>query len=338
MNIAVRVPNWIGDCVMCLPALRALKDNCPRDNILLVTQEHLSEVFKNIEGIKEIITIPGKIKAGNLFKVAGELKKHTFDAGILFTNSFNSAFLFRLSGIKPLTGYTKDLRGFLLNKKRKFPGNEDKSHHIFFYQGLVEAFLDKKIEKKYSDELVITKDEKKEVTERITSRFGVDLSKTILGISPSAAYGSAKQWLPERFVELLRRIVREKEASEILLFGSAKEREETAKICEQVGNGRICNLAGELTLREAIIVISLCNLFISNDSGLMHVASSLRVPLIAIFGPTIPHKTSPLSPKAKVFYHPTACAPCKHRDCPSDHTCMKAVTVAEVYDKVNESI
>lgn len=334
MNIAVRVPNWIGDCVMSLPALRALKDHCPHDNIKIITKPHLSEVFKNIDEIEEIITIPGKVKASHLFSAAGELKTHRFAAGILFTNSFNSALLFRLAGIKPLTGYTKDLRGFLLDKKLKFPGDEDRNHHIYFYMGLVEAFTGRKIEKEYSDGLVIAGDEEEEVAGLLASRFSVDVSKTLIGISPSAAYGTAKQWLPGRFVELIRRIIREKETSEILLFGSAQEREKTERIREQSGSGRVHNLAGELTLRQALTAISLCSLFVSNDSGLMHAASSLKVPLMAIFGPTLPHKTSPRYEEAKVFHHPVECAPCKHRDCPSDHRCMKAVTVDEVYSYV----
>lgn len=339
MNIVVRTPNWIGDCIMSLPALRALKDNCPGDNIILVSKQHLTEVYKNIEDIKEIITIPEKSNFRNLFRAAGKLRKYKFKSGILFTNSFNSALLFRLSGIKKLTGYNKDLRGFLLSEKLKFPGNEDKRHHVFFYRYIVEAFLGKKIKKKYSDELVITGAEQKEVGQLLTSKFGMDLSKTIIGISPSAAYGSAKQWLPERFAELLQRITREKAGCGILLFGSGKEREKIFKIVDGLRDrDNIYNLAGELTLRQAIAAISLCGVFIGNDSGLMHVASSLKIPLVAIFGPTLPYKTSPLFQGAKVFHHPVECAPCKYRDCPIDHKCMRAIAVDKVYEAVEDKI
>lgn len=320
--------------MMSLPALRALKDNCPGDSITLVVKQYLCEIYKGIDAIKEIMTIPDNIDFGNLFRSAAKLKKCRCAAGILLTNSFNSALLFRLAGIKELTGYNKDLRGFLLRKKLKYPGKEDRKHHVFFYQDLVAAFSGKKIEKQYSDELIIGAGEKQGIGRLIASKFGIDMSKILIGISPSAAYGSAKQWLPERFVDLMRRIIRQKKKVEILLFGSGKEREKIAGIIEEVNNKGVHNLAGELTLRETIAAISLCGLFIANDSGLMHAASSLRVPLIAIFGPNSPQKTGPLFKGAKVLYHPVECSPCKHRDCPIDHRCMKAVTVEEVYQEV----
>jgi len=338
MKIGVRAPNWIGDCIMFLPALRALKDNSPNERISLVCRQYLSDLFQSIEEIDEIVTIPDRSGFHGLFKTAAKLKKHQIEKGILFTNSFHSALLFRLAGITKLTGYNKDCRGFLLNKKLKYPGDENKSHHEFFYRDIVETFTGKKIKGNFSDKLVISGSEKKEIAALLATRFGVDLSKTIIGISPSAAFGSAKQWPPERFAELLQRIAGANHECEMLLFGSGKEREKTAKIIDQAGRGKIYNLAGALTLREAVTAISLCNLFISNDSGLMHVASSLRIPLIALFGPTQPHKTSPLSPEAAVLHYPVECAPCKHRDCPLDHRCMKAITVDEVYQEVKNKI
>ena len=338
MKIAVRAPNWIGDCIMFLPALRALKNYCPNDRIFLVCKQYLSSLFRNMEEIDEIVTIPGRTGFRSLFKTAAKLKKYRIETGILFTNSFHSALLFRLAGIKKLTGYNKDLRGFLLNKSLKFPGNENKSHHVFFYRDIVEAFTGNKIKENHSAEPAIKGSEKKEVAALLVSRFGVNLSKTIIGISPSAAFGSAKQWLPERFAELLQRITRYNRECEILLFGSGKEREKIVGIADQAGSGKIYNLAGALTLREAVTAISLCNLFISNDSGLMHVASSLRIPLIALFGPTQSHKTSPLSREAAILHYPVECAPCKHRDCPLDHRYMKAITVDEVYEEVKNRI
>jgi heptosyltransferase-2 len=323
---------------MFLPALRALKYNCPGEQIFLVCKQFLSGVFRNLEEIDEIIPIPDKTGFRNLFKNALNLKKYRIETGVLFTNSFHSALLFRLAGIAKLTGYNKDCRGFLLSKKIKYPGKENKEHHVSFYLDIVEAFAGKKIKENFSDKLVIRGSEKKEVTALLVSRFGVDLSKTLIGVSPSAAFGSAKQWPPGRFAELLQRISLDSHNYEIVLFGSGKEREKTASIIEQAGSGKVHNLAGELTLRQAITAISLCNLFISNDSGLMHVASSLRIPLIAIFGPTLPHKTAPLFKEAAVLHRPVDCAPCKHRDCPIDHRCMKAITVDEVFEEVKNRI
>ncbi|MCK4761857.1 MAG: lipopolysaccharide heptosyltransferase II [Candidatus Aminicenantes bacterium] len=341
MDIVVRSPNWIGDCIMSLPALRALKAGRPGDNIILITKTYLKEVYKNIDEINKILTIPDKSDLKSLFKAAGELKRYNFRQGILFTNSFFSALLFRLAGIKKLTGYNKDLRGFLLEKKIKFPGKENKKHHVFFYLDLIEVFTGKKIEKKYADGLIIDAAEKSAVTRLLGSKFGIDFSKALIGISPSAAYGSAKQWLPGRFARLIRRFAEEKRDFEILLFGSGREREKISGITAEVGEenkDNIYNLSGQLTLREALTAISLCRVFISNDSGLMHVASSLKIPLVAIFGPTLPRQTAPLYTGAAVLHQPVDCSPCKHRDCPLDHRCMKAITVDEVYGTVNAAL
>ena len=339
----IRSPNWIGDCVMCLPAIRALKANCPDVNIYIAAKQNLCPVYENITEIKEIIPLPDNINFKSGFKIARRLREYRFDYGILFTNSFHSAFLFRLAGIKKLIGYVKDLRGWLLYKKIKFP--RDNRHHIYFYLGLAEVFICRGsvsfcIRPEYSQKLIITDHEEKQVSAALGT-LGVDLSNILVGISPSAAYGSAKEWLPERFRELIFRLQQEKSPGnvEILLFGSAKEREKISKIADGREGIPIHNLAGQLSLRQTIVAISFCRLFISNDSGLMHIASGFNLPLIALFGPTRPHKTGPLNKNSRVLYHPVACAPCLYRDCPlnqGNHACMKAITVNEVVDAIRQ--
>jgi heptosyltransferase-2 len=331
---------------MSLPALRALKDHFPRAGIYLTAKKYLFGVYQNLKEIEGMIPIPDTTDLKNTFKSAAILRKYRFDAGILFTNSFNSAFLFKLAGIKDITGYSKDLRGFLLDGKIKFP-QKNGQHHINFYMDLAAFFVKGKtgetIDKTYSDQLIIDAKEKETVRSKLAAA-GVDLSNRFIGISPSAAYGTAKQWLPERFRELIKRIINEMPDMEILLFGSAKEREKITGVIAPIGSGkdRVHNLAGRLSLRESITAISICDVFVSNDSGLMHTASALRVPLAAVFGPTQPHKTAPTDEKdkidkrVKVLYHRVQCAPCLYRDCPVDHACMKAVSVDEVWEAINQ--
>jgi heptosyltransferase-2 len=343
VNIVIRSPNWIGDAVMCLPAIRALKENCPDANIYMAAKQNLCAVYKNITEIKEIIPIQDNIDFKSGFTVAKQLRKYRFDYGILFTNSFHSAFLFKLAGIKKLTGYVKDLRGWLLDKKIKFP--RDNRHHIYFYLDLAEAFIrvcggGTCLSPGYSNQLVIT-DQERENISAVLCTLGVDLSKPLVGISPSAAYGSAKEWPPERFRGLIPRLQQEKSPGniEILLFGSAKEREKISRIAAGGDGNHVHNLAGQLSLRQTIEAISFCRLFISNDSGLMHIASGFNLPLIALFGPTRPHKTGPLNKNSRVLYHPAPCAPCLYRDCPlnhDNHVCMKAITVDEVLAAIRE--
>jgi heptosyltransferase-2 len=177
--------------------------------------------------------------------------------------------------------------------------------------------------------LFIPSEKKEEMKRILEDQYGIDFSGVVIGISPVAAYGTAKQWLAERFWQLIEKIQENWSKCEILIFGSPKEREKISKIVSQ--QSKVHNLAGKLSLGESITAISLCHIFISNDSGLMHTAASLRVPLVAIFGPTQPANTGPTNRQGIILHHPVDCAPCKNRNCPLDHKCMAAIEVEEVW-------
>jgi heptosyltransferase-2 len=345
MKIVVRSPNWIGDCIMALPAIRALKNMCPDTDIYIAAKSYLCEVYKNIPEIHKIIPLPNANTVKTAISTANILRGFQFDAGLLLTNSFRSAIVFRMAGIKKLCGYSKDLRGFMLDCKIPFPDNN--RHHIYFYLDLATFFADKYIKSdpapgmkdmEYPYNLVLT-DRERETTAKKLKGMGIDIDRVIIGISSSAAYGTAKQWLPERFSELIKRIGKRMNHAYVVMFGSAKERDKIAEILaplkkETSGQSlKVFNVAGELSLREAFVAISYCNVFISNDSGLMHIAASLDLPLIGLFGPTRPEKTAPLNSQSKVIHYPPECAPCIDRDCPyEDHPCMTAITVNEVFN------
>jgi heptosyltransferase-2 len=327
---------------MALPAVRALKESDPNCNIFLVAKQYLCDIYSHIKEIDEVIAIPDRVNWKNFTATAGTLKKYNFRTGILFTNSFSSALLFRLAGIKNLFGYSKDLRGFLLSRKIPFP--RDDKHHVHFYLDLVDAYRGKSstLNRDTSCKLVIAENEKETVSDKL-AKIGVQTKRSLLGISPSAAYGSAKEWLPERFRKLILRITREMPGTQILLFGTAGEKGKISRIVESLEHKatlpHLHNLAGQLSLREAIVAISLCRAFISNDSGLMHIASSFELPLIALFGPTRPEKTAPLNSSATVIHYPPQCSPCLDRVCPyPDHPCMNAITVEEVFAKLKSKL
>lgn len=327
MEVFVRSPNWIGDCAMAIPAIRALKDLYPDVKINIVTKTHLKAVFNNIKEINRVVTIPGKLTLFNLAETVLSLKKYKIETGILFTNSFISAFLFRLSGIKNLTGYNRDMRGFLLKKKIRFP--ESGVHQRDFYMELVKTFTGKNIKRNYSDKLEISNEDKENLKERL-SEIGVEPGKKFIGISPMAAYGTAKQWPEDKFAELIKKIKRGIEDSEILLFGSPAEKEGISKIAEVSGE-KIIEISEAFSLSEAISIISMCRIFVSNDSGLLHIASALDIPAIGIFGPTLPEKTAPVRKNIRVIYKSADCSPCKHRTCPIDHRCMELIKTGDVY-------
>jgi heptosyltransferase-2 len=213
-------------------------------------------------------------------------------------------------------------------------------HQVDFYLDLIHGFgreysnESAQVESRNPAELQIREREIVDI-EKWLNRYGIVDQKRMVGVSPSAAYGSSKEWLPELFVELIDRLSNSLPDTQFLFFGSGAEQEKIERICRQCA-GSTFNLAGKLSLKQSIAAISRCRGFISNDSGLMHVASVLQIPLIAIFGPTDPELTAPRSGNATCIHRPVECAPCKYRECPIDHRCMTGIQVGDVYDAVME--
>ncbi|MGE5341635.1 MAG: lipopolysaccharide heptosyltransferase II [Candidatus Omnitrophota bacterium] len=335
----IRTPNWIGDCIMTLPAIRALKENSPQTEIVLLTKPHLRDIYQHIPEIDKIITLPDKLTLKTLLKTASHIRNYGFTHGILFTNSFHSALLFKLAGIKETVGYVKDGRRFLLQTRLKFP-NDVNYHDIYFYMDIVKAFLKNRTGVKpqinantYSTSPILTDSERAAMASILSSQ-GVDTTQPIVAIAPSAAYGTAKTWLPERFGELIDRIITQFPVPPtVFLLGSGNEKEKISRILSTMRQkaSSVFNLAGQFSLRQTMAVLSFCRLFVGNDSGLMHIATGLGIPSVVLFGPTPPNKSKPRGDISIVIIHPQSCAPCKHRDCPSDHACMKAISVNEVY-------
>ncbi|MEI6613746.1 MAG: lipopolysaccharide heptosyltransferase II [Chrysiogenales bacterium] len=332
MNTVIRSPNWIGDGIMSLPAIRAYKEHFPADSLTLIVKHYLADIFLNIGEIDEIITIPDRWSGPEYFKSLRRLREKRFERGILFTNSFASALFFRLARIAAISGYDRDARGWLLNDK--IPNADNNHHHQFFYLKIIEHLAGQKISRPFPADLVIS-DAEKSLAAGMLSSLGIAADTTLVAIAPVAAYGSAKTWLPERFREVIIAWQESHPASEIVLLGTGGEKSKIERIAAGL-TGPIHNLAGCLTLRQTIIILAHCRLVICNDSGLMHIASSLKIPLLAIFGPTEARKTSPLSGPYRLLYHDTDCAPCRHRECPTDHRCMTAVTSSEILAAVEE--
>jgi heptosyltransferase-2 len=326
MSTVIRSPNWIGDGIMCLPAIQAYRAHFPDERLAVLAKRYLAGIFQNIPGIDEIIPLPDRWTFGAYVSALGELRKKRFDRGILFTNSFSSALFFRLAGITPCAGYERDGRGWLLHDK--VPRADQAAHHQRYYLKIIEYLAGEKIETVFPARLVVSAAEREWATGWL-SRQGISPGTPFMGVAPTAAYGGAKAWPPERFREVLALWAQRHPDTAILLLGVPFERERIATMIDGLP-GRVHNLAGRLTLRQAIAILSLCRLFIGNDSGLMHVASALGVPLAAIFGPTEPGRTAPLANRVRLLYRGADCAPCTHRECPTDHRCMAAIGADEV--------
>jgi len=327
-KILIRSVNWIGDAVMTLPAIGAIREYFPAAEISILANPLVSPVFENHPWIDRVITFDEKGAhkgfVGRL-RLAGELRKHSFDLAIMLPNSLNSALVPWLAGIPIRLGKTGDSRALLLT--HRFPKSLQPTgvHQSQNYLAIVKFFgISSGI---HGQLLVTTEAEDTGIAARF-GEYGIKADDFVLGINPGATYGSAKRWYPDRFVAVARSLAAEWGAK-VVITGGPGEAVIAADI-ESGLAGNCLNMAGRTSVRELISVVKRCNFFITNDSGPMHLAAAFGVPLVAIFGSTDHTTTYPLSDKAIVVREQVHCAPCMRRECPTDHECMKAVKAETV--------
>jgi heptosyltransferase-2 len=329
-RILVRATNWVGDAVMSVPALQALREHNPQARISILARPWVAGLYGQEDFCDELIPYeaPRGWKGFNeKRRVAGELRTRKFDCAVLLQNAFEAAALVRWAGIPLRIGYDRDARGWLLTHPIPVPPNGEIPRHQRFYY--LELLKRAKLIPGYELATAI----------RLNGRTPKGLAGRVVGVSPGAAYGGAKRWLPERFAEAAVAIARERGA-QVAVFGSSEE----ASICETVrlqvaAAGVACqNFAGVTPLSEFIEMAAACELFLTNDSGAMHVASALGVPTVAVFGATDEEATGPTGDWSRVVRHPVECSPCLLRECPIDHRCMTRVTASDVADAAHKLV
>ena len=334
-RLLIRSTNWIGDAVMTTPAVRAIRKNFPDARISILTKPWVAPVFSNSPYVDNLLIYgdAGKHKglSGKL-RLARELKEYRFDAAILLQNAFEAALITFFAGIPCRIGYNTDARAFLLTHSVPCTPQIKKMHQTGYYLGILQGIglktdglgLDLVVDKKYQKRAA-----------EILEEHGISMSDRLVGINPSATFGPAKQWFPERYAGLSDKI-HEILGARILLFGGPGDRELGRKISKMMKYPPV-DLCGKTDLEEAIALISICNLFITNDSGLMHVAAALDIPLIAIFGSTNPVTTGPKGLNSRIVRIPVECSPCLKPKCPKGHLkCMDQIDVNMVFDVVKE--
>jgi len=333
-RVLVRATNWLGDAVMSLPTIRTIRQVFPHAHIALVARPWVADLYAREAAVDRVIpyTAQSGLRAKREF--AARLRAERFDGAILLQNAFDAALMVWLAEIPERIGYNRDGRGLLLTKRIPVPEpGEIPRHERFYYlellrrAGMIERFpMTEAIRLGGAEQA-------RESGARHMAALGV--GGPAIGISPGAAYGNAKRWLPERFAEAARKVAdghAGRNACATLVFGSAAERALCEEVAAALGRGGMDarNLAGETTLREFIDLAAACRLFLTNDSGAMHVASALGVPTVAVFGATDDTTTGPSGPFARVVREHAECSPCLLRDCPIDHRCMARVSAARV--------
>ncbi|MBE7414008.1 MAG: lipopolysaccharide heptosyltransferase II [Deltaproteobacteria bacterium] len=327
-KVLVRVPNWIGDAVMCLPALEALKGLYPSSNITVLAKSKVIPIFANNPAISEILEFGSK-KGGILgnLSVSSELKGRGFDTALLFQNAFEAAFLSFLSRIPERVGYARDLRSAFLTKAVPVIPEVKRKHQVFYYLSLVEA-LGRSVDKDIAPvpKLYISKEEAG-WARGFLKENGIS-GRPLFGAAPGASYGPAKMWPPERFASVLNELAEARKGA-ALVFGGPDDREACGAL--KRAYPRALDLSGALSLRQSMSLMSLLDAFITNDSGPMHISAALGVPTIAIFGSTDSVLTGPVGKKTAVVGRKMECSPCFKRECKFGHyECLRAIKADEV--------
>lgn len=308
MRIFVELPTWLGDCIMATPAIESIVVKFPDAKFTFFGSLPATEIFKNHPNCVKIVVDESKKDGGrflNIFKTAKILGK--FDTAISFRSSFSSRFLL-----------------FFVNAKQKFKFKKTKNkiHQVKKYLNFVQKSLDLK-----------------DIYDELKLYFTpTKFTKKTIGLNPGASYGSAKRWYPEYFAKVGAKFGDE---FKIMIFGSTSEAEICNKI-EQILSelGVECeNLAGKTSIKELCEKIGGTDIFITNDSGPMHIAAAFKVPTIALFGPTKFKETSPWrNDKAHILHLNLKCAPCMKRTCPlGTHECMKNLTPDLVIKTIKEN-
>lgn len=337
-KILVRVPNWIGDAVLCLPALRALREALPRAQIVLLARPWVRDIFASSEPSCPLIRYDAQGPHRGIFgrwRLASELRPERFDAAILFQNAFDAALLATLAGIPIRAGYARHGRRILLTHPVAVPlKGEIPPHESHYYLellrrlGLIEGYCE-------AQEISLAQPERttearQQLEQRIAATAGsIRNGQPLVGLSPGATFGTAKRWTAERFAELASRLHHELGAT-CIFFGSPQESELAESLLARAGKGAV-SLTGKTSLAEFLQLVPGCDLYVTNDTGTMHVAAALGVRTLAIFGPTDEQATRPLGSRIQLLVGTADCRPCLLRHCPIDHRCMTSVSVDMVF-------
>ncbi len=335
-RILVRGPNWLGDAVMCEPALRGLRKLFPDAQIALLVKPAVADLFAGHPALTRVLTYDTEGRHAGLsgkWVLAGQLRRQGFDLAVLFQNAFEAAFLTFLAGVSRRYGYATDGRSLLLSDPVAAPDRRTLVHQVRSYWDLLKPLG--LTGDPPAPELVVFPEEEQAMAGRF-AQGGLSATDVMVGINPGSTYGGAKRWLPERFAEVTERLCRtiresrEQQVSVVIIGAKGEERlghEIAARL-----TSRSLVLSGATTIRELMAAVKRCAMLLTNDTGPMHIASAFQVPVVAIFGPTDWRTTSPFGSAHAIVRQPVDCAPCLLRECPIDHRCMTRVSVDQVYE------
>ena len=328
MKILMRGPNWVGDAVLAIPAMKAVRERFPDADITLLVRPWVAGVFKSVPFIDHLWSEPRPAGVRDWIRIARQIRNRSFDLALLFPNSFESAAMMFLGRVPKRIGYATDGRRWLLTNR--ITPSTVKRHQVHYYLDLAKALS---ADTQPSIQISASEEEKTQAANLLASQ-GIPQGQPYMVLNPGAAYGSAKRWGEDGFAAAGDALAAELHL-DVVIVGSERERA-IAEAIQKSMRSRVVVLSGKTTLETLIGVISDAVLVLTNDSGPMHVSAALGIPTVAVFGATDHVVTGPIGPRTRVVREPVECSPCMLRECPIDHRCMTRVSADSVCQAARE--
>lgn len=327
-QILVAGPAWVGDMVMAQSLFITLKQRSHPVEIDVLAPAWSNPIIARMPEIREAINLPishGEFGLGQRYKIGKSLREKKYDQAIITPRSYKSALVPFFAKAKQRTGYRGEMRYGVINDIRHLDKN--------ILRQTVQRYVALGLDNNQTNTLEIpfpklTVDNNN--LQSLLRKLELNLDKPVIALLPGAEYGEAKRWPVEYYASLANKL--SNEGYQVWILGSDKDRVAAEVIAK---NDSIANLCGKTLLEDSIDLLSVCRSAVTNDSGLMHIAAAVGIPLVAIYGSSTPDYTPPLTNKAKIEYLALECSPCFKRECPLGHTnCLKNITVNDVFNNV----
>lgn len=316
-RLVVRAPNWLGDVVLSLAAVRDVRRNFPQARLTVLARPSVAELYGAVGEVDEVLVSRG-------VREDARTMRGRFDAAVLLPNSFASALAAWMAAVPERWGWATDGRGLLLTRGPRVPARLRHANQLYYYRAMLQA-------------VGLDVSEEPQTALRCPPEWAARGAELLgergswIGVAPGAHFGSAKRWAPERFAAVARRLAADSGAA-VAVLGTASDQPLAERITAMLDVPAL-DLCGKTGLPDLVGVLSRLSLLVSNDSGAMHVAAALGTPVIAVFGPTDWRETAPVGERHRLVREPVHCSPCLLRECPIDHRCMRRVTVDRVLDE-----
>lgn len=333
-SIAVRIPNWVGDAVMATPLLRSLRTAYPHARICLVGKQGVLDILDGLPYFDDTLTLNGKGVRRTL-AAAADLRKNSFDLGIILPNSFSSALAFFLGRVKRRTGYALNHRTFLLNRYIRPPMEGRKRRPAPMTQYYLELARFCGGAETTEEMELNTRPELDGKADRFLREHDLENAPLLVGLNPGASFGPSKLWTPEGFARVSD-LIREEMNGRTLLLCGPREEEIADAILKEARHPIVDTSRNVLPLGLLKSVIRRLDALVTTDTGPRHFAAAFKVPAVVVMGPTDPRYTATNLARTRVLRVELSCSPCHKKECDTDHSCMRDIRGDTAFDALRE--